>query len=223
MNKYLQQHIKKKVFNVKVKWMVNNKIVKDFLIIQACGHDDEILEIQNIKSLTKLYGMNTNVVTIENYNSLQDALISNGKFDYIYLSSHGNNEGFCNEGETLYVKWLDFGELICSSDCLKSNSILLLSCCRGGLNEVAYDMFWNCLKIEYIVGPRQSLTSADMLIGFHLLLYNLEHRGIDPIVSCDKVLKGTDIRFKCFDRMETQSDPAFISRCNELNNQLNSK
>lgn len=191
--------------------------MKDFLILKGCGHNDENLEVDNIKSLAELYGMTTKVVCIENYDSLQHALKSNGQFDYIYLSSHGGSDGFCNEIKTLDVKWIEFGELICETDCLKGNSILLLSCCRGGLNEVAYDMFWNCMKIEYVVGPRQSLTSSDLLAGFHLLLYNLEHRGIDPIVACDKVLKGTDIRFKCFDRMETESDPAYIARCKELN------
>jgi hypothetical protein len=189
---------------------------KDFLILKACGHADEGLEIENIKSLAELYGMNTKVACINNYDNLNEALKSHGQFDYVYLSSHGNNEGFCNECRSLEMTWMDFGGLICNSDCLKGDSILLLSCCRGGLNEVAYDMFWNCMKIEYVVGPRQSLTSADLLIGFHLLLYNLEHRGIDPIVACDKVLNGTDIRFKCFDRMETASDPAFIARCLEL-------
>ena len=194
--------------------------MKDFLILKACGHKDENLEIDNIKSLAELYGMNTNIVCVENYENLQDALKENGQFDYVYLSSHGSNDGFCNELKTLDVKWMEFGEMICETDCLKGDSILLLSCCRGGLNEVAYDMFWNCLKIEYVVGPRQSLTSSDLLIGFNLLLYNLEHRGIDPIVACDKVLKGTDIRFKCFDRMETESDPAYIARCKELDKEF---
>jgi hypothetical protein len=161
--------------------------------------------------------MKPKVVCIKDYESLEKALKSNGKFDYIYLSTHGGSNGFCNETKTLNVRWLEFGELICSTECLKEESILLLSCCRGGLNEVAYDMFWNCLKIEYVVGARQSLASSDLLIGFHLLLYNLEHRGIDPIVACDKVLKGTEIRFKCFDRMETESDPAYLERCKFLN------
>jgi hypothetical protein len=193
--------------------------MKDFLIIKACGHKDENIEIECIKSLAELYAMNTKIVCIENFDEMRQVLLSSGQFDYIYLSAHGDSSGFCNEHNTLDVKWMDFGEIICESDCLKGNSILLLSCCRGGLNEVAYDMFWNCLKIEYVVGPRQSLTSADLLVGFHVLLYNLEHRGIEPIVACDKVLKGTDNRFKCFDRMETASDPAYISRCMENDNQ----
>ena len=194
--------------------------MKNILIIQACGHKEEPLEVDNIKSLSELYGMSCKVVCVESSESLIKELNDNGKFDYIYLSSHGDNEGFSNQSGSLDVKWIEFGEFICTANCLKENSALLLSCCRGGLNEVAYDMFWNCTNIEYVVGPRQSLTSSDMLIGFHLLLFNLENRGIDPIVACNKVLKGTDIRFKCFDRMETQSDPAFISRCFELNNQL---
>ena len=173
---------------------------KDFLILQACGHSDEKCEIENIKAQAELYEMNVVSRCIENYDSLEKALQENGEFDYVYLSSHGSDEGFCNESEELNVNWTDFGELICESACLKEGSILLLSCCREGLNNVAYDMFWNCVNIEYVVGPRQSLTSADILIGFNLLLYNLEHRGIDPIVACKRVLKGTDIRFKCFDK-----------------------
>lgn len=189
---------------------------KDFLIIQACGHSDEPLEIENIKAQAELYDMNTIVKCVNDNDSLKLVLKNSGQFDYIYLSTHGNEEGFCNESQTLAMKWFDLGGLICEYNCLKSDCILLLSCCRGGLNEVAYDMFWNCGKIEYVVGPRQSLTSADLLIGFNLLLYNLEHRKIDPIVACDKVLNGTDIRFKCFDRMETMSDPAYIARKKKL-------
>jgi hypothetical protein len=191
--------------------------MKNIIIIQACGHSDEKLEIENIKTLSELYGLDTKMVCVDTSTSLREALKSNGKFDYIYLSSHGDSEGFGNQSKTLDVKWADFGQIICDTNCLKDGSILLLSCCRGGLNEVAYDMFLSCFNIEYVVGPRQSLNSSDLLIGFNLLLYNLEHRGIDPIVTCDKVLKGTDIRFKCFDRMETESDPAFISLCQRQN------
>jgi hypothetical protein len=190
--------------------------MKDILILQACGHADEKCEIENIKSQAELYDMKVVVACINNYENLNDALAKNGTFDYIYLSSHGNDDGFCNESEELNCSWRDFGTLICDTQCLKDDSVLLISCCRGGLNNVAYDMFFQCGKIEYVVGPRQNLTSSDILIGFNLLLYNLEHRGIDPIVACQKVLSGTDIRFKCFDRLETESDPAYINRVNQL-------
>lgn len=190
--------------------------MKSILIIEACGHADEQLELAGIKTQAELYGMHVVNRSVNSKKELRKALNDNGDFDYIYLSSHGDNCGFANECETVNISWFLFGSMVCSSEVLKQGGILLLSCCRGGLNEVAYDMFWNCPSIEYVVGPRQSLTSADMLVGFQLLMYNLEHRNLDPIVACDRVLKGSDIRFKCFDRMETMSDPAYLIRKKEL-------
>lgn len=87
----------------------------------------------------------------------------------------------------------------------------MLSCCRGGLNEVAYNLFYCCENISYIVGPRQSLYPHDMLISFNILLYNLQHRNIDPIVACEKIKLATDIRFICFDRLETVSDIGYLT------------
>lgn len=193
---------------------------KKILILKACGHSDETLEIENIISQSKLYGISPTVECINDKKDLRKALKKQGDYDYIYLSSHGNNKGFCNTTRTLNMEWQDFGSLICESNCLRESCILMLSCCRGGLNEVAYDMFWMCDQIEYVVGPRQSLISSDILIGFNLLLYNLEYRNLDPIVACNRVLKGTDIRFRCFDRMETMSDPAYIERAKFLDNAL---
>jgi hypothetical protein len=42
-----------------------------------------------------------------------------------------------------------------------------------------------------------------MLIAYNILLFNLEHRKLDPIIACEKIKCGTDIRFACFDRHET--------------------
>lgn len=189
---------------------------KSILILEACGHIDEPLEVAGIKTQAELYGIDIKTSCINSKDDLRKALTEHGDFDYIYLSSHGDNCGFSNENETLNISWFRFGAMVCSSSCLRQGGILMLSCCRGGLNEVAYDMFWNCPSIEYVVGPRQSLTSADMLVGFQLLMYNLEHRNLDPIVASDRVLKGTDIRFTCFDRMETMSDPGYLNRKKEL-------
>jgi hypothetical protein len=97
----------------------------------------------------------------------------------------------------------------------------MLSCCRCGLNEVAYEFFCYCPSIESVVGPRQSLDSIDMWIGFQFLLYNIEISGLNPIVACERVLSATDMRFTCFDRMETMSDPAYLLRKKELEGQEN--
>jgi hypothetical protein len=78
-----------------------------------------------------------------------------------------------------------------------------------GLNQIAYDLFYCCLKIGYIIGPRQSIGSEDMLIAFNLLLYNVAYRAIDPVVATEKIKNGTDIRFVCFDQLEVQGDYGF--------------
>ena len=193
---------------------------KKILILEACGHSDEAVEVAAIKAQAELYGMEITQKCTQKEQDLISALYDNGDFDYIYLSSHGDNCGFENESRTLNMTWTEFGAWVCDSQCLRREGILMLSCCRGGLNEVAYDMFWHCPQIEYVVGPRQSLDSANMLIAFQLLLYNIEFRNLDPIVACERVLKGTDIRFTCFYRMETMSDPAYIIRSKELDKLL---
>ncbi|MEM6894880.1 MAG: hypothetical protein AAF554_14395 [Bacteroidota bacterium] len=186
------------------------------LILEACGHDDEALEIAGIKTQAELYGIKVVQQCIKKKEHLTAALSQNGSFEYIYLSSHGDDYGFENETGSVSVEWTDFGSLVCETECLERNGILMLSCCRGGLNQIAYDMFWLCPQIEYVVGPRQSLNSVDMLIAFQLLMYNVENRRLDPIVACDRVLKGTDVRFTCFDRMETMSDTAYLIRTKQL-------
>ena len=102
--------------------------------------------------------------------------------------------------------------------CMKPDCIIMLSCCRGGLNQVAFDLFYCCTKISYIVGPRQSLTSDEMLISFNVLLYNLEHRNVDPIIACEKIKAATDLRFFCFDKLETEGELAYLIRAEQYEN-----
>ncbi len=185
---------------------------KRILILRACGLKDEKQECDNIKSQSVLYDLEVYDFCPKTNEELNEILNKGTTYDYIYLSSHGSDEGFCNETSTINYSWFDFGVELCSSMCMKENCIVMLSCCRGGLNQVAYDLFYCCTKIAYIVGPRQSLFPHDMLISFNILLYNLEHRNVDPIVACEKIRMGTDIRFICFDRLETEAEPGYLMR-----------
>jgi hypothetical protein len=192
---------------------------KKMLILRACGLTDEKQECDNIKSQAESYDIEVKDYCPNSNNELIDFVNKKEKFDYIYLSSHGSAMGFGNEAKTIYFSWYDFGMVLCNSDCMNEDCIILLSCCRGGLNQVAYDLFYCCNKISYIVGPRQSLYPYEMLISFNILLYNLENRHVDPIVACEKIKLGTDIRFKCFDRLETETEAGYIIRIREYENQ----
>lgn len=68
--------------------------------------------------------------------------------------------------------------------------------------DVAFKIFLTCAQICYVLGPRQSLTSADMHICYGIFLYNLEVKGVDPVVACEKIKLATDQRFSCYDREE---------------------
>ncbi|MDR7128089.1 hypothetical protein J2X69_000417 [Algoriphagus sp. 4150] len=184
---------------------------KRILILRACGIAGEKQECDNIKSQCELYDIEVHDYCPKSNQEIDKILYSGITFDYVYLSSHGNREGFGSEDGEIDYNWLDFGTELCSSGCLEEDCIIFLSCCRGGLNEVAYSLFYCCTNVSYVVGARQSLAPHDMLISFNILLYNVQHRSVDPIVACEKIKLATDIRFVCFDQMETMSDLGFSS------------
>jgi len=194
--------------------------MKNILILRACGLNDEKQECDNIKSQAELYNIEVHDYCPKDNQELLEILNKGIAFDYIYLSSHGSADGFGNETETIVYSWFDFGVELCGSMCMKPDCIILLSCCRGGLDQVAYDLFYCCSKIAYIVGPRQSLYPHDLLISFNVLLYNLEHRNVDPIIACEKIKQGTDIRFVCFDRLETEAETGYLLRVKEYDRKL---
>lgn len=197
---------------------------KKILIILACGHRDEKKECISIKTQCELYNIEVfqhQPKSTKNLNSILDKYCRNGvQFDYIYLSAHGSEFEFGNELETINYDWTDFGIKLCETGCMKEDAILMLSCCRGGLNQIAFDLFYCCPNISYIVGPRQSLISDYMVMGFSIFLFNIEHRNLDPIVACEKIKCGTDIRFLCFDRLETEGDSAYLMRINSYSSDL---
>lgn len=175
---------------------------KRILILKACGSSDEPHECNGICEHAQLYDLEHVCKCVHTNEELEQILSANGQFDYIYLSAHGNSEGFASEDGLVDMSWQRFAMLLCNSACMNEDSILMLSCCRGGLKDVAYSIFLTCQQIYYVLGPRQSLISADMHICFGIFLYNMEKRGVDPIVACEKIKLATDQRFSCYDREE---------------------
>ena len=178
--------------------------MKRILILKVCGSKDEPFECNGICEQAKLYGIDTVCKDVTDNDDLNTILSSFGSFDYIYLSAHGCSERFASEDEQVYMNWNDFAAMLCSSGCMNDDCILMLSCCRGGLMQVAYTLFYNCIHISYVLGPRQSLTSADMHICFGIFLYNMEERNTDPVVACERIKAATDQRFSCYDRQEEE-------------------
>ena len=177
---------------------------KRILILKACGSSDEPFECNGICEQAKLYGIESVCKDVKDNGDLEAILSTSGKFDYIYLSAHGCAELFASEDRQVYMEWDDFAAMLCSYGCMNDDCILMLSCCRGGLMQVAYTLFYSCTHISYVLGPRQSLTSADMHICFGIFLYNMEKRKTDPLVACERIKAATDQRFSCYDRQEEE-------------------
>lgn len=95
---------------------------------------------------------------------------------------------------------------------MKDNAFLLLSCCRGGLNDVAFDLIHFCNKIDFVCGPRYSLTTEEIIMGFSVFLYNVEYKDLDPIIACEKIKAASDLRYICFDRLEVQTETSYLLR-----------
>jgi len=182
------------------------------VILKILHTSDEDKECANILEQLTLYGYTVQQFKINNQSDLKEAL-ENGvdiKYDLIYLSAHGDEDGFANETGDFEMKWTAFAEVLYNSYCLAEDNILLLSACRGGLNKVAYELFYICPNIEFICGPRMSLDSSEMLIAYNIFLFNNIYKYIDPIVATAKVLSATDIRLKCFDRLETVAETDYL-------------
>lgn len=108
---------------------------KRILVLKACGSSDEPYECNGICEQAQLYGIEPVCICVHNNEELEKILYSSGLFNYIYLSAHGCSEGFASEDEKVNMSWKRLAMLLCKSKCMNEDSILMLSCCRGGLME----------------------------------------------------------------------------------------
>jgi len=179
------------------------------LILQTLKTADENHEVKCLVSKCSLLGITPQTVQISSEEELDEILSKRKKYDFIYLSAHGGTEGFSNDDDTLFLSWEDLATKLCQGKNMTKKCIVMLSCCRGGLNEVAYTLFHLCDDIQYVCGPRQDLSSCELSIAFHIFLFNYFERNLDPIEAAKKVKKGTGIRLVCFDRLETRTTEGY--------------
>lgn len=186
------------------------------LLALVASEDIKEEEITNIQSQTALYNITTERYDISSKGDLISAIKNGNTYDYIYLATHGCDVSWGNISGSLKITWIEFAALICTSQCTNENAVFLHSCCRGGLNQVAWQMFKCCEKIQFVCGPRHNIVPVDLVTAYNLFLFYLEIRRIDPVTSANKVLSATDIRLVCFDRLETVVEPAYITHCDVI-------
>ena len=78
----------------------------------------------------------------------------------------------------------------------------ILSCYRDEFTEVDSEIILICNKNCNVLRTILSRIWKVMHICFGIFLYNMEIRGVDPVVACEKIKLATDQRFSCYDREE---------------------
>ena len=180
--------------------------MKKLLVIRV-SEDISDSAILDIYCHAKQYNISASHIEVKNLIELSEKLKGN-KYDYVYFAGHGNGTCF-GDMKTFLASWGEIGAVVCSTDCLNDGAIIMLYCCKGGLNIVTYQLMAACPKIEYVCGAKQNMKNIDLIIGFNVFMYNIEIRNIDPVLAAQKATLSTEIRFECFDRTEVEASPLY--------------
>lgn len=140
------------------------------------------------------------------------------EFDYIYLCTHGDKEGFETNlsGSIIFIPWTSFSQQLCENSILKEETIFLLACCKGGLTKVAIDILSVCNKINYICGVKWTAYPWDLTTGFVVFIHNIENKNSEPSYAAQKASLATDYTFTCYDRDEVEMMPQYAIRQQEI-------
>ena len=176
---------------------------KRMLLVKA-SNDVCSTEISHIETICDMFEIKHEVLVLRSLDEFMTQAQSLGKFDYLYLGAHANQYGFGESSGAPSYDWNLFAATLCSADCLNPNSVLLLGCCRGGLKMVAMSMFLACAKIDYVTGPRWTVTASDITTAFHVFLYNLAIRREQPSTAATRASLATGYDFYYYDRVEIE-------------------
>lgn len=176
------------------------------LIILKASNDICSAEIDHLRSIADMLGMKHCTFDMKTVDDFKNSKCSKGKYDYIYLAAHADREYFGTADGSISIPWADFAAALCEVDCLNPECILLLGCCRGGLKGVARMLFMACDRIDYVCGPRWTVTSHDITAGFHTFVYNMEVRKEQPSGAATRASNATGYDFFCYDRVESEDE-----------------
>lgn len=161
----------------------------------------------------ELFGINavSNMKTVSTPKELARVLFSGKVYDYIYLCAHATDEGFGTKDGGFFVSWGELAMLICESGCTKEDAVFMLACCRSGYDQVAFNLFYTCRKIQYVFGPRSTVDGPTLVAGTHSFFYNMVHRHEQPDKAAKRASKSTGYDFLCYDMMEAKTSQEYYS------------
>lgn len=175
---------------------------RHLVIIRGTGHQCSE-ETNQVKAIADMLGMSHELFDVNTRDELDQALRSHQKAHYMYFCAHAHADEFEIGDSPIYIiDWSDFAVNICDGARLYDEAVLFLACCRGGNVQVAQHLFGNCMEIDYVLGPRWKASAHDLVVGFHVFLYNVEVRGEQPSRAAERASQATGYDFYCHDRTE---------------------
>lgn len=178
-------------------------MTKRMLLVKA-SNDVCSTEVSHIEKICDMFSIGHAVIDLFSFDQFIKEAQALERFDYLYLGAHANQYSFGESDGSTFYKWNDFATVLCTADCLNPESVLLLGCCRGGLKMVAMSMFLACGKIDYVAGPRWTVTPQDITTAFHVFLYNLAIRREQPSTAANRSSQATGYDFYYYDRVEIE-------------------
>lgn len=179
--------------------------MKRMLLVKA-SNDVCATEIQHVQKICEMFRVEHKAVELLSLETFHTEAQTLGKFDFLYLGAHADVMSFGEADSSRSYDWEQFGSVLCSADCLQPESVLLLGCCRGGLKMVAMKLFLACSKIDYVTGPRWTVTPQDITTAFHVFLYNMVVRREQPSTAANRASAATGYDFYYYDRVESEDE-----------------
>ena len=171
-----------------------------YLLVLKCSGDLDKSEIDSVKNIAELH--NVQPIVIDKAKGETIAFHTTWRcYSLAYIAGHGN---FQSIGESCgpAQSWGALAEELCSAACMAPGAVLFCASCHGGLASAAEAFFDKCPSVENVCGPRGSVCAPTLLLGFHVLMYNLLFRNGGPEQSCSLAQQASGHAFSLHSQQE---------------------
>jgi hypothetical protein len=172
-------------------------------------------EIQAVVSFAKLHEIDI-VIVDRTKGEVIPQPDGEGCFALIYLAGHGNMAFLEQANAAPPANWNSVAQELCQSACMINGAVVFCACCHGGMRNVARAILKFCDSVHFVCGPKSTVTTHTLTLGFHTFLYNFFFRRAGADEACSIVSIATGHTFMAHDRQsELQAN---LERSNSLSN-----
>lgn len=179
------------------------------LLLLKCAPDVSDDEVQGIRSLCALHGVEVQVVDKSNGGDIA-GITAGACFSLVYVAGHGNFESV-GPSSGACQSWSELALELCHAACIQPGGVVFSACCHGGLKTAAKAFFDSCPNVESLCGPKGTVYPQTLLLGFHVLMYNLLFRNGGPEQARNLAQEATGHAFNLYSQQAYLAEIALTS------------